>query len=85
MRALKWKITYEQGDDVIQRFPEILGEQGKTTWEEMKTSKEEEMKVEAGGKGEAYGVLHGDFWTGKCVTHKTCTQDGPLTQTPIFH
>ncbi|KAF1958725.1 hypothetical protein CC80DRAFT_18095 [Byssothecium circinans] len=69
MKALKWKITYEQGSDVLQRFPEVLGEEEKELWEAIKASEKCRMANGADAEGDGgWGVVHADFWTGKWAT-----------------
>lgn len=63
MRALKWKITYEQGTQVMDRFSDVLTEEGRDMWEEIKASRVNEEKEEEGDDG--VGIIHGDFWSGK--------------------
>lgn len=63
MRALKWKITYEQGMQVLDRFADVLTEEGREMWEEIKSSRVHEEESEEGC--DEVGIIHGDFWSGK--------------------
>lgn len=64
MKALKWKITYEQGTQVLKRFPEVFAKWGEM-WGDIKTSREAEYGNEGSG---TVGIVHGDFWSGKYGT-----------------
>ncbi|KAF2643436.1 hypothetical protein P280DRAFT_547580 [Massarina eburnea CBS 473.64] len=68
MKALKWKITYEQGSDVLKRFPETIGNDEQTIWEEIKASERGEMDGDkCNGAGNEWGIIHGDFWSGNVL------------------
>ncbi|PVI06565.1 hypothetical protein DM02DRAFT_623090 [Periconia macrospinosa] len=64
MKALKWKVTWEQATQVLERFPNILAKWGKGLWEEIKDSKKKDATV---NDGEEIGIIHGDFWTGNIL------------------
>ncbi len=67
MRQLKYQISYDCFIEVVEGFPEILGD-GKKVLEEVKEMAAREFQNRAGDggtKGEEWGIIHGDFWSGK--------------------
>ncbi|CAI6335832.1 unnamed protein product [Periconia digitata] len=70
MRALKWKITYEQGTQVLERFPDIVGKRSKEMWDEIKASHESGEEADS---DDDFGVTHGDFWSGNVLVTETAT------------
>jgi hypothetical protein len=65
MRKLKRLITYESFIAVVEKFPELLdGHQG--VLEEVKTMGMQDFEKAIRDTGdENWGIIHGDFWTGK--------------------
>ncbi len=67
MRELKHQISYNSFIEVVEGFPEILGD-GKNILEEVKEIATTEFQRKAGDEdteGEEWGIIHGDFWSGK--------------------
>lgn len=67
MRKLKFRITYDSFIDEIERFPEVLGV-NKEILEKVKGMAIREFEKMAGdllGVGDEWGIIHGDFWSGK--------------------
>ena len=70
MRKLKRQVTYDSFIRVMERFPDILeGSWG--TMDDVRTMAAQEFEhMEDGGGGEGredWGILHGDFWSGKYI------------------
>jgi len=67
MRKLKYFISYNTFIGVIEQFPEITcTDVDKKTLEDVKhVATEEFERTATGGEGEEWGIIHGDFWTGK--------------------
>jgi hypothetical protein len=69
MRALKQKITFEQGHDILCRFPDIFGEKERTLWGAIRAAHGGGLGLEEPDtKDDGWGIIHGDLWTGKYVT-----------------
>lgn len=67
MRELKYKITYDSFIRVLQKFPDVLGDDGMLL-EEVKIMAAKEFETTTKDKiREGWGLIHGDFWTGKYV------------------
>jgi hypothetical protein len=65
MRKLKSKITYESFIQVLENFPDIL-EGHRKSLEDVKDLATREFKKNMGDEIEDnWGIIHGDFWTGK--------------------
>jgi hypothetical protein len=65
MRKLKFLITYERFIQVLRNFPDIL-EGHRKTLEDVKDLAVKEFEKNIGDEGgDNWGILHGDFWTGK--------------------
>jgi len=65
MRKLKLQITYDCFIQVLERFPDVL-EGHRRTLEDVKDELEKEFSRSVeDGQGEDWGIIHGDFWTGK--------------------
>jgi hypothetical protein len=65
MRKIRYAISYGAIIDIVQKFPEI-GEEKKEVLEEvrdMATAEYEKSPQE--NIGGNWGIIHGDFWTGK--------------------
>jgi len=69
MRKLKRQVTYDSFIRVMENFPDIL-EGSRGTVEDVRTmaAREFEHMDDGGGGGrEDWGIIHGDFWSGKYV------------------
>lgn len=64
MRKLKYLVTYDSFIQVVEKFPEIL-EGSRKTLEDVKDMATKEFERTVGEAGEDWGIIHGDFWTGK--------------------
>jgi hypothetical protein len=64
MRDLKFYINYTMLIDTIPNFPDILGE-SRDVFEKIRDMAADELKKVDGSND--YGIIHGDFWTGKYV------------------
>jgi hypothetical protein len=62
MKGLKFYVNYSMLMDTIANFPDVL-EDSRGIFEEVKAFAEAEMKK--GDDDEGFGIIHGDFWTGK--------------------
>jgi hypothetical protein len=65
MRKLKYIITYDSFIKVLEQFPGVLGEYKKTLEEAKDMATAEFKKTGSEEKGEEWGLIHGDFWSGK--------------------
>jgi hypothetical protein len=65
MRKLKSQISYEAFINVLGNFPGLVEGHEKTLEDVGDLAADEFRKAPEGGEGEAWGVIHGDFWTGK--------------------
>lgn len=71
MRKLKLQITYDAFLGVLDRFPNVT-EGVRDTLEQVKAMASEEFATGRDGVGrEDWGIIYGDFWTGKYVVHET--------------
>jgi hypothetical protein len=65
MRKIRYMISYGAFLDVVQNFPEIW-EANKNVLEEVKDmATAEYAKTPQDSKERNWGIIHGDFWTGK--------------------
>jgi hypothetical protein len=65
MRKLKSKITYDSFIQVLENFPDIL-EDRRNTLQDVKDLAAKEFEKNMGDEaGDSYGIIHGDFWSGK--------------------
>lgn len=62
MKNLKFYINYSMLIDTITNFPHIL-EETRGVFEEVKSFAAAEMTKS--GENHGFGIIHGDFWTGK--------------------
>jgi hypothetical protein len=65
MRKLKYLITYDSFIKVLDQFPEIVGVHIKTLEEVKDIAAKEFEKTASDEQGEEWGIIHGDFWSGK--------------------
>lgn len=65
MKDLKFYVNYTMLIDTIPNFPQILGE-SHDVLKEVRDLAAAELKEP--GESEGYGIIHGDFWTGKYVS-----------------
>jgi hypothetical protein len=65
MRKLKYFATYNTFIKVLENFPEVLEGCRKTLEDVKDMAKKEFDKGATGGGDEDWGLIHGDFWTGK--------------------
>lgn len=65
MRKLKYLITYDSFIEVVEQFPEILGGNKKTLENVKDMAAKEFQKMARDMRAEDWGIIHGDFWTGK--------------------
>lgn len=65
MRKLKYLITYDAFIGNLEQFPDVLQDY-KQVLNDLKLMASKEFEKTAGdGEGEEWGIIHGDFWTGK--------------------
>ena len=66
MRKLKYLITYENLINILDNFPDVIKD-SRGALEDVRTMAAQEFARSAGdgGDGEAWGLIHGDFWSGK--------------------
>lgn len=65
MRKLKYQISYGSFIEVLERFPQVLGDYKKSLEEVRSMASTEFKRTASDGKGNEWGLIHGDFWTGK--------------------
>lgn len=65
MKDLKFYVNYAMLIDTIENFPNILGE-SRDVFERVRDFAAAELKREH--CDDVYGIIHGDFWTGKYVS-----------------
>jgi hypothetical protein len=65
MRKLKYQISYHSFIEVLERFPEVLGGYKKTLEEVREMASTEFERTASDGNEKEWGLIHGDFWTGK--------------------
>lgn len=65
MRKLKYLISYETFVQVLEQFPEILAGNREIMEKVKNMAAKEFQKTAEDGPGEDWGVIHGDFWSGK--------------------
>ncbi|KAK7757531.1 hypothetical protein SLS62_000546 [Diatrype stigma] len=69
MRKLKYFITYGSFIEVLEKFPDVIGDHKKSLQEVQHMAIKEFEKTASGdGDGrEEWGLIHGDFWTGNVL------------------
>jgi len=65
MRKLKYLISYETFIKMLEQFPEILAGSRKILEKVKDMAEKEFQKTAEDVTGEEWGVIHGDFWSGK--------------------
>lgn len=65
MRKLKYHISYDTFINVLEQFPDELGDYKKTLEDVKGIATKEFEKTPSDEEGEEWGIIHGDFWTGK--------------------
>jgi ATP-dependent helicase/DNAse subunit B len=65
MRKLKYLITYDSFIKVLEQFPDVLGDHKKTLEDVKDIATKGFEKTASDEHGEEWGIIHGDFWTGK--------------------
>ena len=65
MRDLKFNINYENVVGLVDRYPDLLAS-SRGVFEEVRDQARSELGRKD-GPGGAFGVIHGDFWSGKYV------------------
>lgn len=67
MRKLKYQITYDSFIGVLEQFPDVLGGHGKSLQQvkDIAIREFEKTASDDGDESEEWGLIHGDFWTGK--------------------
>lgn len=63
MRDLKFNINYENVVGLVDKYPDLLGG-SRGVFEEVRDLARSELGRKD-GEGAAFGVIHGDFWSGK--------------------
>lgn len=65
MRKLKYRITYDSFITVLEQFPEVLGDNREKLTEIKENITRDFNRTTMQDQGEEWGIIHGDFWTGK--------------------
>lgn len=65
---LKWKLTWGQGTEVLDRMGDMIMKEDREAWDVAKDRAWEEKE----GKGTRRGIVHGDLWAGKYVFFSVC-------------
>lgn len=65
MRKLKYSTSYNTFINVLEKYPELVEECRKTLEEVKDMATREFHKTATEEEGEDWGIIHGDFWTGK--------------------
>jgi hypothetical protein len=65
MRKLKYLISYDSFILVLEQFPEVLEDYKKTLDDVKDMATKEFQKTESAEQAEEWGIIHGDFWSGK--------------------
>lgn len=65
MRQLKYRITYDSFISNLEQFPDVLGGHREALEVVKHMATEEFTRTSGDGQGEEWGIIHGDFWTGK--------------------
>jgi hypothetical protein len=98
MRKLKYDVTYGSFINVLENFPDVLGsDKGvRKTLEKARDTAATEFEQHPARnphdevEEDGWGIIHGDFWTGKCVlfcSPSSCQPEGStsLTVLPLHH
>jgi hypothetical protein len=65
MRQIRYSISYGAFVDVVRKFPEVWGPNQKVLGEVRDMAIAEYANTSKGKVGEDWGIIHGDFWSGK--------------------
>jgi hypothetical protein len=65
MRQIRYAISYGAFTDVVQKFPEVWERNRKTLEQVRDMATAEYAKTTEDKAGEDWGIIHGDFWSGK--------------------
>jgi hypothetical protein len=65
MRLLKYHISYATFIKVLEQFPDVLKDHKKTLEDVKAMARKEFEKAPSYEQGEEWGIIHGDFWSGK--------------------
>jgi len=63
MRKLKYQIFYDTFTNVLEQFPDILGDYKKTLENVKNIATKEFEKTPNDEQREKWGIIHSDFWT----------------------
>lgn len=66
MRDLKFSINYENLVGLVDRYPDLLGS-SRSVFEDVRDLARSELGMKE-GEGATFGLIHGDFWSGKYVS-----------------
>lgn len=65
MRQLKYLISYDTFIKVLEQFPDVLEGHQKILEDVKAMATEEFEKTHSDEQGDEWGIIHGDFWSGK--------------------
>jgi hypothetical protein len=65
MRRLKYLISYDSFINVLELFPDVLGDHKKSLQNVVTIAAKEFQRTESDTDNDEWGLIHGDFWTGK--------------------
>ncbi|KAH8423007.1 uncharacterized protein LDX57_000763 [Aspergillus melleus] len=85
MRDLKFSINYENLVGLVDKYPDLLGG-SRSVFEEVRDLARSELGRKD-GEGAAFGVIHGDFWSGNVLIPKNILdqqEQNPNTNIPLF-
>ncbi|KAJ4355584.1 uncharacterized protein N0V89_003604 [Didymosphaeria variabile] len=68
---LKWKLTWGQGTEVLDRLGDVVDEEDRRMWDAACLTAWEDL-----GKEEKKGLVHGDFWAGNILVANTLAAEG---------
>ncbi|KAH6681391.1 kinase-like domain-containing protein [Halenospora varia] len=74
MRKLKYHISYDTFINVLEQFPDVLGDYKKTLEDVKGIATKEFEKTPSDEEGEEWGIIHGDFWTGNILLPENIQQ-----------
>jgi len=65
MRQVRYSISYGAFTDVVQKFPDVWESNRRVLEEVRDMATREYVNTNEEKEGDAWGVIHGDFWSGK--------------------
>lgn len=65
MRKLKYLISYDAFIKSLEQFPDVLGGYKEALNDVKLMASKEFERTASDDQGEEWGIIHGDFWTGK--------------------